>query len=227
MKVVATAAVAVAAGGLLVWYARHRSAASLPSQSAPIDEAEAAGAKVVATPSVRRPSFVVLHSGDFAHDVGEMIIAGVRERVGVRGKLLHMDGFKRWADELSLGKEGQKDVVVCFIVATIENEQPPESAGACIRFFNRTSNPKGMLARGSAPLQFTVLGLGDSNLLLDRQTTTAKDCNQVAQKLDARLEELGGRRFYPRGEVDDRTGSLELAPWIDGIWDPLCNVLQN
>lgn len=68
---------------------------------------------------------------------------------------------------------------------------------------------------------FTVLGLGDSNLLLDRQTTTAKDCNQVAQELDARLAALGGNRCYELGMSDERTGLQEVEPWIDGLWKTL------
>lgn len=64
-------------------------------------------------------------------------------------------------------------------------------------------------------VQFAVLGLGDSNLLLDRQHTSAKDCNQVAQALDSRLEVLGGTRFCERGECDERTGLSEVEPWIE------------
>ena len=63
-------------------------------------------------------------------------------------------------------------------------------------------------------LLYAVLGLGDTNLLLDRQTTTAKDCNQVARRLDARLAALGATRFHDIGETDDRTGNQELDPWI-------------
>ena len=66
----------------------------------------------------------------------------------------------------------------------------------------------------SGRLCFSVLGLGDSNLLLDRQTTEAKDCNQVARKLNERLEMLGARRFHALGEADDRTGNKEIEPWI-------------
>ena len=81
-----------------------------------------------------------------------------------------------------------------------------------------------------------VLGLGDSNLLLDRQTTTAKDCNQCAQSLDARLEALGATRHVPLGMADERTGLAEVCssctracpracvcayvqvePWIEGL----------
>jgi hypothetical protein len=60
--------------------------------------------------------------------------------------------------------------------------------------------------------------LGDSNLLLDRQKTGAKDCNQVAQEIDLRLQNLGGRRHYPLGMSDERTGMEEVEPWIDGFW---------
>ena len=63
-------------------------------------------------------------------------------------------------------------------MATIENEQAPEAAGRCVRFFNRNDHDSGMLKGVHA----AVLGLGDSNLLLDRQTTTAKDCNAIAQR---------------------------------------------
>ena len=52
-------------------------------------------------------------------------------------------------------------------------------------------------------------------MLLDRQHTSAKDCNQVAQALDARLEALGGVRFCARGECDERTGLTEVEPWIE------------
>jgi NADPH-ferrihemoprotein reductase len=60
--------------------------------------------------------------------------------------------------------------------------------------------------------------LGDSNLLLDRQSTGAKDCNQTAQELDVRLEALSGDRLYELGVSDERTGLTEVEPWIDGFW---------
>ena len=98
-----------------------------------------------------------------------------------------------------------------FIVATAENEQPPEEAGACVRYFHRRTHAPDLLA---GRLSYAVLGLGDSNLLLDRQTTTAADCNQVARRLDTRLAALGGLRAHAVGETDDRTGNKELEPWI-------------
>jgi len=53
-------------------------------------------------------------------------------------------------------------------------------AGTCIRFFKRKTHPEDLL---HDKFSYAVLGVGDSNLLLDRQTTTAKDCNQCAQEV--------------------------------------------
>ena len=52
------------------------------------------------------------------------------------------------------------------------------------------------------------MGLGDTNLLLDRQTTTAKDCNQAAQTLDNALAALGA------AEIAERIG--ERCRWLRG-----------
>ena len=124
---------------------------------------------------------------------------------------LDMENFKK----LKIDSEPTK---IVFILQTVENDEPPESAGACYRFFKRKTHAPDLLA---GKLSFTVLGLGDSNLLLERQTTTAKDCNKCAQDLNKRLEELGGSRFYSYGEADERTGLTEVEPWINGLWTAL------
>lgn len=95
----------------------------------------------------------------------------------------------------------------------------PNKGGSCVRFFKRKTHPVDLLS--SKNFAYTVLGLGDSNLLLDRQTTTANDCNQVAQEFDARLATLGGKRMYPLGLADERTGLEEVEPWITGLWTSL------
>ena len=42
---------------------------------------------------------------------------------------------------------GEEPLLVLFIISTVENEQPPEKAGRCIRFFHRDEHPKDMLAQ--------------------------------------------------------------------------------
>ena len=224
---------AIAGAALLTWYRRGRTKEGEATTTQ--DEAQATVTTQIETEVASEeqqtetrdpPMLVVLHSGDLAEEAATMVIDGARERFGIHGETVCMSTFKAWAEAVNLGKEGQKELIAVFIVATIENEQPPECAGTCVRYFNRKTHPEGMLAKHGIGPKFTVLGLGDSNLLLDRQTTKAKDCNQVAQKLDGRLSELGGECFYARGEVDDRTGNLELQPWLDGLWLPLKQTLR-
>ena len=92
-----------------------------------------------------------------------------------------------------------------FVVETVENAQPAEEAGSCIRYFNKLRKALKSSEGGDKAtkrpfdendaVEYAVMGLGDTNLLLDRQTTTAKDCNQAAQTLDNALAALGARRL--------------------------------
>ena len=148
---------------------------------------------------------LVLHGGELASDIAERI-AKESGAHSVTMQLASMESFK----EFKLDSSETVQTVV-FVVQTIENEAAPEAAGSCCRFFKRKTHAADLLA---GKLRFAVLALGDSNLLLDRQTTTADDCNQVAARLDVRLAALGAERLHACGKVDDRTGNRELEPWI-------------
>ena len=158
----------------------------------------------------------MLHSGGFAAEVSDMLSQRIAPSVSCHAH--DMKTFKQWSNRVAL-TERTTPLMVVFIVATLENEQPPEDAGACVRFFNRRTHASDLL---DGRIRYAVLGLGDSNLLLDRQTTTAKDCNQVARRLDTRLASLGAMRCHPVGETDDRTGNTELEPWLDSLVGTLC-----
>lgn len=108
-----------------------------------------------------------------------------------------------------------------FIVETVENAQPAEAAGPCVRFFNRRRK-EGAAGALKGLLSYAVLGLGDTNLLMDRQTTTAADCNQAAQTLDSALKYLGAAPIVERGEANDAVGLEEaVAPWLQQLWAAL------
>jgi sulfite reductase alpha subunit-like flavoprotein len=159
-------------------------------------------------------SMHIVHSGEMAEEIaGEL----VSRRPDLTFQITPMEKFKTWSAEVGIGSPGPCHMLIVFIVSTIENAEPPESAAACIRFFNKRSQPADLLAGA----KFTVLGLGDSNLLLDRRSTTAKDCNQIARQLDQRCAALGAERFHPLGEADDRTDNLEIEPWLDSLKNSL------
>lgn len=214
----------VAAGALTVWVLwgrKKRDAAAadpavqLPLPAKPVEppllcaetsEARPAPASPTGSVPAPWPSIVhVLHDEGLAAEVAEQLAASPTLPRGVQLTLWNCARFKQ------IAWTGAMRHTVVFIVSTSENEQPTEEAGACVRYFMRREHADGMFAN---KLAYAVLGLGDSNLLLDRQTTTAKDCNQVAQKLDARLAKLGGTAICARGEADDRTGNMEIEPWL-------------
>lgn len=205
-------AVLIASGGALAAWALLRRRRSQAGDGAPPPSAQAAptAAQPLEAPPPNAPPgppavVHVLHDEGLALEVAEQLAASPTLPRGVRLALSSCAQFKQ------LAWTGAAKLTVVFVVATCENEQPSEEAGSCVRFFMRRAHADGMLA---GKLAYAVLGLGDSNLLLDRQTTAAKDCNQVAQKLDARLAELGAALICARGEADDRTGNKEIEPWL-------------
>jgi len=61
-----------------------------------------------------------------------------------------------------------------------------------------------------------VFGLGNR---------TYEHYNAIGRAVDRRLEELGARSFYPRGEGDDDSSLEEdFLNWKKGLWAPLCDL---
>ena len=145
----------------------------------------------------------VVYGGELAEDVAKQV-----QSICLPAKVELRNASD--SPKLLLNRENE---LVCFLMQTIENSSATEEGGVTLRFFKRKTHPSNLCQS----MHYTVLGLGDSNLLLDRQTTSAIDCNQVAQELDSRLEALGGRRFHELGLSDERTGLQEVAPWIQQL----------
>ncbi len=159
---------------------------------------------------------LVLCGGNLASDVGEQIVS---KASGEDIEITQQGMWEVKAKTLSDGSVAS-DTLVVFVVETVENEAPPEEASSMVMFFKRKSHPADLLTN---KFKYCVLGLGNSDLLLDRQTTTAKDCNQAAQMLDKRLEALGGIRHYELGMADERADLVEVEPWIEGLVKSLSN----
>lgn len=155
---------------------------------------------------------VIVVSLEQEGDVSEGLISSISGK-NVEVALLKAESFK------SLLTEPATTLAV-FVIQTIENDEVPEKAGAAHRFFKRKTHPPDLI---KDKFQFCVFGSGDSSLLLDRQTTAAKDCNACAKVLDARLEAVGGTRFYGLGMSDERTGMQEVEPWSQGLVEKLQN----
>ena len=157
--------------------------------------------------------FFILFGGEASTQIARDIAEKATKR-GLKPSVVAMDDFKG----CDLDKSAS---IAIFVVETVENAQPAEAAGTCLRYFNRKrkAGEKSLL---NGLLKYAVLGLGDTNLLLDRQTTTAKDCNQAAQTLDSALLFLGGEKLVIRGEANDAVGLEEaVEPWCETLWPAL------
>jgi len=202
---------------------------STASPPAPAPPAAAAAAAAVTAPvaGVR-----VFYSGEMAEDVARALAKDLNDKklaVGCEGGSVLVSPLSEFKPQLlkpllksQRPQEQAKSLFVgLFVVQTVEHATAPEDGQAFLRWLKRKDHPTTTAAAAAAPalsplpplsgLGFAVLGLGDSNLLLDRQTTTAKDCNQVAQLVDQRAEELGGIRLCARGEGDERAGTQCLT----------------
>jgi len=154
------------------------------------------------------PNVLVVSGGELANDVMESIMAK-------KPSTLDISVTSRSAADKPKELVTLEDTLIVFVIQTVENAQPTEDGGSLLRFFKRKTHPEDLL---NGKFKYTVLGVGDSNLLLDRQTTTSKDCNQAAQELDSRLAALGSERFCDLGLADERTGLTEVDPWIEKVW---------
>jgi len=116
-------------------------------------KAAAKGAAVAPAPAVAPlRSLTVFHSGGLTEEVAELIkaeAAAASPAASVR--LLAMAKFKPWLAELDAAAPQH----AVFLCQTVENEQPPEEAGPCVRFLQRRTHAAGMLA---GKLHFAVLG---------------------------------------------------------------------
>ena len=184
-------------------------------------------------------SLVVLYGGEASEEVAKQLAAGAAAKCSCTAALMAMDEHKKCVEALE-GAPGS--TVALLVLETHENNAPAPQAERCVSQLlkarrcdycsTRTSRPnpqcgtKCPYVSAFAGLKFAVVAIGDTNLLLDRQTTTAKDCNRVGQQMDGQLAKCGATRFVSRCECNEAEGLEEaLEPWMDKLWSPLKEAL--
>lgn len=115
--------------------------------------------------------------------------------------------------ESEKGFQFEKEHVIVIVVSTTGEGDPPDTV---VKFWRKLRRSSG------TPLehcQYALLGLGDSNY--------ANFCN-MGKCLNKKLLELGAKPFHPAGFADDGVGlDLVVEPWINGLWEPLDNILRG
>ncbi|XP_037778404.1 methionine synthase reductase-like [Penaeus monodon] len=110
-----------------------------------------------------------------------------------------------------LGKTFSLEETRCLVLvgSTTGDGEPPDTA----RKFWRQLHKKGQPSNVFGHLSYSILGLGDTNY--------TNFCN-FGKTIDQKLQDLGGKRFYPCGWADDGTGlEIVVEPWIEGLFPAL------
>lgn len=148
-------------------------------------------------------TLAVFHGADLAADVAVTVCKEAEERGYGDVQRLEVDAFGKWA--AALGPEGLRRSAAVLIVPT-EDGQPDRPSFKCVLWAALASNSHALHG-----LRYAILGLGDTAQLgttwRGTSWASARDVNQGAQMVDAWLKQIGGTRFYARGEADERTGN--------------------
>ena len=121
------------------------------------------------------------------------------EKRGFASRVLSMNDFAS-ADLI-------KEQRALFITSTWGDGEPPDNAANFCGVLNSPQAPE------LKQLSYSVLALGDSSY---------SDFCGAGKKLDARLEQLGAKRFHPRTDCD-KDYDAAAAAWIEGVWPALQN----
>ncbi|OQR93784.1 NADPH-cytochrome P450 reductase [Achlya hypogyna] len=107
------------------------------------------------------------------------------------------------------------NATVVIVCSTTGNGDPPGNAEKFWRFIKKRAHPATLLAN----LEFTVLGLGDTNY--------DKFCH-MGKSIFRRMKDLGAVSFYDLGCADEAMGLEDsVEPWIDGFWPALVGVISS
>jgi len=105
--------------------------------------------------------------------------------------------------------------VVIFVSSTTGDGEQPEA----LTKFWRKLRPKTLAGNFLSYLNFTILGLGDTNY--------NQFCNGP-KNLRRRLKELGGVEIYPPGWADDGVGlEIVVEPWLETLYPTISKLLKG
>lgn len=126
------------------------------------------------------------------------------------GHLLEKNGYRVTVSAMNDFKPNQLKKIqnLLIVVSTHGEGDPPDNAIVFHEFIHGKRAPK------LENLHFSVLALGDSSYEFFCQT---------GKEFDQRLEELGGKRLYPRFDCD-LDFEEPAAEWIDGVISSLKNL---
>ena len=109
------------------------------------------------------------------------------------------------------------DSVIFFVMATYGEGEPTDNANEFMEFL---MDPSVEFSQGGSTLEnlnYVIFGLGNK---------TYAYYNEIARKVDKRLQELGARKVGTRGEGDDdKSMEEDYLAWKDGMWETFSSTM--
>lgn len=104
----------------------------------------------------------------------------------------------------------QNEPYIILVTATHGEGEPPDNAKTLYKWLGNAELSPTLLER----VNYTVFGLGNK---------TYEHYNAVARYMDKRVSEIGGKKFFERGEGDDDCSLEEdFNKWKKNLWPALC-----
>lgn len=101
----------------------------------------------------------------------------------------------------------EKTPIIVFVVSSTGDGDPPDNSSTFFRDMKKAPSDR---LKG---IQYTVLGLGDSNYT---------SFMHVPREFHRKCREMGATMFYEYKEADEVDGLDDITEaWVDGIWDVL------
>ena len=109
------------------------------------------------------------------------------------------------------------DKIVFFVMATYGEGDPTDNAQPLMDFLAEDGVEFSTGTSSLENLNYVIFGLGNK---------TYTYYQEVARKLDKRLEELGAKRIGERGEGDDdKSLEEDYLAWKDGMWETFSSTM--
>lgn len=133
------------------------------------------------------------------------------EQLRAKARQLKFNAESIDIEEYDRDSLADEEAPVVFLLATYGEGEPTDNAKEFYEWLMDSS-----LDADLSSLKYTVFGLGN---------TTYEHYNAVGRAVDKRLEELGAKKIYPRGEGDDDSSLEEdFMAWTTDLWPTLCRL---
>eukprot|EP00803_Ostreobium_quekettii_P006467 evm.model.scf_808.6 EVM.evm.TU.scf_808.6 scf_808:25755-30501(-) len=158
-------------------------------------------------PAVREAVIAFASQTGTAQDIA-CAIASESKSHGIASKVLSLNelGFENVS--------AAKTSVIVLVASSTGDGDPPDNASAFFRQLQKAQSPEQLKG-----IQFTCLGLGDSNYT---------SFMHVPRTLCRKFRELGAECFHGCQEADEVEGLEEIAEdWVERLWAPLKNAVAG